>query len=95
MIASGREFMSVPQTTPKHGHRALHVFVAALSILILGAVLLWTLDHTDIVAFIMVLLVAISFEGVVVFSLLKTAAIPESSFADQRAGSGITLSWRR
>jgi hypothetical protein len=82
--------MSVPQTTPKHGHRALHVFVAALSILILGAVLLWTLDHTDIVAFIMVLL-----EGVVVFSLLKTAAIPESSFADQRAGSGITLSWRR
>jgi hypothetical protein len=85
--------MSVWQTMSKLSRHVLHVFVAAASILILGAVLLWTLDHTDIVAFITVLLVATSFEAIVVFSLFKTAAIPENG-ANQQVGSN-ALIWRR
>lgn len=85
--------MSVWQTMSKASRHALHVSVAVLSILILGAVLLWTLDHTDIVAFVTVLLVATTLDAVIVFSLFKTAEIPENT--DQRAGSGITLIWRR
>ena len=73
----------------KFSHHVLHVFVFAVSIFIFGAILLWTLDHTDIVAFVTVLLAATALEAVLIFALLKTTAIPENGIGDQRATSGI------
>jgi hypothetical protein len=70
---------------------ALNVSVVVVSILILGTILLWTLNHTDIVAFVTVLLVAIGLEAVFIFTLFEIAAIPENSVSDRRAGSGIAL----
>jgi cell shape-determining protein MreD len=81
--------MGVWQDMFKFSHYALRVFVFALSILILGTILLWTLDHTDIVAFVTVLLFAISLEGALIFALFKTTAIPENIVGDQRTSSGM------
>jgi len=73
----------------RHALHVLRVLVFALSILILGTILLWTLDHTDIVAFVSVLLFATGLEAVLIFSLFQTTAIAENSTGDQRASSEV------
>jgi hypothetical protein len=45
--------------------------VMAFSVITLIAILLWTLDHTDIVAFVTVLFAAITLQAVVIFSLFN------------------------
>jgi hypothetical protein len=65
------------------------IVVSALSIFIFGAILFWTLDHTDIVAFVTVLLAATSLEAFLIFFLLKSMSISGNNFGDQRAGSGM------
>jgi hypothetical protein len=73
----------------KFSRYVLSVFVVVLSIFILGAILFWTLDHTDIIAFVTVLLVAIGLETVVLFSLFNATVVAENGTGDQH--SGITL----
>jgi hypothetical protein len=67
----------------------LYLAISALSVFILGVILFWTLEHTDIVAFVTVLLAATVLEALLVFSLLKATSDPESSSStgDQRTGS--------
>ena len=55
----------------------------------LGTILLWTLDHTNIVAFVTILLLATSLEGALIFALFKTTAISEDVVVDQGTGSGM------
>ena len=61
--------------------------ILALSLFTLGVILFWTLEHTDIVAFVTVLLGAIVLEAFLVFSLFKAASLPERSTGDQGTGS--------
>ena len=72
-----------------HARHVLYVFVFALSIVILGSILLWTLNHTDIVAFVTALLTATALEAVLISLLLKASPIPENSISNQRGGGGI------
>jgi hypothetical protein len=48
------------------------------STLILGAILIWTLDHTDIVAFVIVLVAGTALEAVLIVSVFKATPIPEN-----------------
>jgi len=77
--------MSAWRKAFKVGYDALRIVVLGLSILVLAAMLFWTLEHTDIVAFVTVLLVATSFETFLIFSLLKSTPISENQVHHQRA----------
>ena len=79
--------MSTWQKGLKLGHHVLHFVVLALSIFIFGVALFWTLEHTDIIAFVTVLLTATILEVILIFSLFRAASIRENKVGDQRAGS--------
>lgn len=79
--------MSAWQTPSRFRYRALGFAISALSVFILGVILFWTLEHTDIVAFVTVLLAAAVLEAFLVFSLFKATSVPENKIGDQRAGS--------
>ena len=80
--------MSAWQKAFKFRYNALWIVVLGLSILVSGAVLFWTLEHTDIVAFGTVLLVAIVLEAFLILSLLK-GTISETNADDQRADKSL------
>jgi hypothetical protein len=66
-------------------YNGLCVAALILSIFVFGAMLFWTLEHTDIVAFVSVLLVATILEAFLIFSLLKSTPISQNNVDDQRA----------
>jgi hypothetical protein len=78
--------MSAWQKAFKFKYYVLCLVISALSVLILGVILFWTLEHTDIVAFVTVLLAAAVLEAFLVFSLFK-ASVSENTIGDQRADS--------
>jgi archaellum biogenesis protein FlaJ (TadC family) len=69
----------------RHALHLLHVFAFVFSTLILGAILIWAPDHTDIVAFVTVLVAGTAIETVLIFSLFKATPVPENDVAYQRA----------
>jgi hypothetical protein len=75
------------QKPSKFRHHVLCLAISALSVFILGIILFWTLEHTDIVAFGTVLLAAAVLEVFLVFSLFKAMSVPQSSIGDQRTAS--------
>ena len=83
--------MSAWQKAFKPRYNAILIVVLGLSILVSGVVLLWTLEHTDIVAFGTVLLVAIVLEAFLILSLVKSTAISETNTDDQRADSHLLV----
>jgi NhaP-type Na+/H+ or K+/H+ antiporter len=83
--------MSARQKGSKSGFNALWIVVLGLSILFLGAMLFWTLEHTDIVAFVTVLLLATSLEAFLTFWLLKSTAISENKIDDQQADNRLLV----
>jgi hypothetical protein len=79
--------MSASQKAFTFRYYVLCFVISALSGLILGVILFWTLEHTDIVAFVTVLLAATVLEAFLVFSLFKATPVPENTIGDQRADS--------
>jgi hypothetical protein len=61
--------MSAWQKACKFWYHLLCFVILVLSVLILGVILFWTLEHTDIVAFVTVLLAAAILEAILILSL--------------------------
>jgi hypothetical protein len=83
--------MSAWQKACKFWYHLLCFVILALSVLILGVILFWTLEHTDIVAFVTVLLAAVVLEAILILSLFKATSIHENNVEEQRAGTGMSL----
>jgi hypothetical protein len=83
--------MSAHQKAFEFSHAAPCFVTSAVSIFILGVILFWTLEHTDIVAFVTVLVATTILEAIFLFSLLAATSIPENNAADQRVGGGMSL----
>jgi len=79
--------MSAWQKPSKFRHHVLCLAISVLSVFILAVILFWTLEHTDIVAFVTVLLAATVLEAFLVFSLFKATSVPENSIGDRRTAS--------
>jgi hypothetical protein len=84
--------MSTWQKAFMSGYHVLRLAILALSIFILGMTLFWTLEHTDIIAFVTVLLAATILEVILIFSLFKATSISENNVGNQRAGNGNLVS---
>jgi hypothetical protein len=78
--------MSTWQKAFMSGYHVLRLVILALSIFILGMTLFWTLEHTDIIAFVAVLLAATILEAIL-FSLFKATSISENNVGNQRTGN--------
>jgi hypothetical protein len=79
--------MSTWQKAIKFGHHVLRLVILVLSIFILGITLFWTLEHTDIIAFVTVLLAATILEIILIFSLFKATSISENNVGHQQTGN--------
>jgi hypothetical protein len=75
------------QKPSKFRYHVLCFAVSAVSVFMLGVILFWTLEHTDIVAFVTVLLAATVLEAFLIFSLFKAKSDPQSGLGDHRTAS--------
>jgi hypothetical protein len=83
--------MSTWQKAFKCGYYVLGFVILVFSVLIFGVILFWTLEHTDIIAFVTVLLAATIPEALLIFSRFKARSIAENNVDKQRAGTGMSL----
>jgi hypothetical protein len=79
--------MGIWQKAFMFGYHVPRLVILALSIFILGMTSFWTLEHTDIIAFVTVLLAATILEAILIFSLFKATSISENNVGNQRAGN--------
>jgi hypothetical protein len=90
-LFGGSSSMGAQRKGFKFSYVVLCFVALAVSIFVLGGILFWTLEHTDIVAFVTILLAVTILEAILIFSLFKGTSIPKNNVGDERGGRGMSL----